>query len=61
MITIKKGQIYRKKSVPTFQIEITGKKGGRFNSRVLTDKPGVYNGSHKFSLQTLKKEYELLQ
>lgn len=43
-----------------FVVEIIGKKGAKFSTRILTDKPGVYNGSHTLSPQTIYKGYELV-
>lgn len=56
---IKKGQIYKAKKSNS-QVEIGGKKGGKWLAKVLTDKPGVYNGSHRLAERTLNKQFTLI-
>jgi len=57
---IKKGQIYKGNRNNT-QIEISGKKGGKWQAKVLTIRPGVYNGSHSFTERTIKKNFTLCE
>lgn len=56
---VKRGQIWKQKGHAVTVI-ITGSNGGRWKAKVLTDKPGVYNGSHTFTQQTLNARYDLL-
>lgn len=57
--TIKKGQIWKQKT-SEMQVIITGVSGGKWRSKVLTDRPGVYAGSHTMSPHTLYLRYELV-
>lgn len=57
---IKVNQIWKSKH-SSLQIVITGKKGSLWLAKVLTDKPGVYSGSHRMNRYTLWKQYELIQ
>lgn len=43
-----------------YRVIISGIKGGKFLAKVLTDKPDVYNGSHKLARNTLWSRYELV-
>lgn len=56
---IKVNQIWRNR-VSNFQILVAGKKGVKWNCKVLTEKPDVYNGSHTMSQWTIWKKFELL-
>lgn len=57
---IKKGQIYRKKKGKQ-QILIFRKfKSSHWKAKVLTDKAGVYNGTHKMLIRVLEKDWELI-
>lgn len=55
---VEKGQIWKQKN-SNFYLLIAGKKGSKWNTKVLTDKPGVYNGTHKMSEFILKMRYEI--
>lgn len=57
---IKKNQIWRMKLNHEYRVIISGIKGGKFLAKVLTDKPDVYNGSHKLARNTLWSRYELV-
>lgn len=48
------------KQNPEFMVIISGTKGGKFLAKVLTDKPDVYNGSHRLARNTLWSRYELV-
>lgn len=56
-MTIKVGQIYKHRH-SNQQLLVAGKKGDMWNTKVLTGKPGVYNGSHKMSEYWLLKHFE---
>lgn len=56
-VKIRKGQIYKSNS--NVFVEITGTKGGKYKARILTEKQGVYRGSHTLSVRVLNKYYEL--
>ncbi len=56
---IKRGQIYKSRN--GMHIEIAGKKQSKWLGKVLTAKPGVYNGSHKLAETTIKKHFELIK
>lgn len=55
---IKRNQIW-KHSASDFQILVAGKKGRKWNCKVLTERPGVFNGSHTMSQITIWKKFEL--
>lgn len=57
---IKKGQVYKSWQNNSY-ILIDGKKDAKWLAKVLTDKPGVFNGSHKMAERTLHKHYTLCQ
>jgi hypothetical protein len=59
-LSIRRHQIYKAKRSDVV-VEISGKNGGGWRARVLTDKPGVYNGSHTLADRTLKRCYVLVQ
>jgi hypothetical protein len=42
------------------QVLICGKSGVMWKAKVLTSKPGVFNGSHTFNQWTLWNKFELL-
>lgn len=56
---IKKGQIYKSNS-SNVQVEIAGKKCGKWLAKILTEKAGVYKGSHRFAERTLYKQFTLI-
>lgn len=57
-MTIRKGQIYKQNNMELFVI-ITGKKGGKWRAKILTEKPGVYRGQHTLSENVLKYRFSL--
>lgn len=57
--SVKKGQIWRSKGREDLQIEICGKTRDKWRTRILTNKPGVYHGSHTMSDYTLYKRFNL--
>lgn len=59
-LKVRVGQIYRQKG-HKIAVEIFGKAGEKWKARVLTEKYGVYNGSHKLANFTLWKYYELVE
>jgi len=60
-MTIKINQIYKSKKNKNHYVIIVGKgKHDKWKAKVLTDKEGVYNGSHTFADRTLQKMFELL-
>lgn len=59
-VQIKINQVWRNKRSPDFQVIITGKKNDKFNAKILTSKPGVYNGTHKLARNTLYTKFELI-
>ena len=58
-MSIKLNQIYKQKG-HEFYIVISSKKGSKWGAKVLTNKPGVYKGSHSMNEYTLKAKYELV-
>ena len=56
---IKLHQVYKSKQ-SGIHVEIIGHKGGKYKTRVLTAKTGVYNGSHLLASRTIQKMYELV-
>lgn len=56
---IKKGQIY-KANRNSQQVEIFGKKGGKWLAKILTEKPGVYHGTHTLAERTIEKQFTLI-
>lgn len=56
---IKLNQIYKSKRSDLTLI-VTGRKGGKYRCKVLTEKPGVFNGSHSMCEQTLRRQYILI-
>jgi hypothetical protein len=57
---IKKGQIYRKKKGGQQLLIFRKVKSSHWQAKVLTDRPGVYNGTHKMLSQVLIKDWELI-
>lgn len=57
---VKLNQIWRQKN-HEMTVIISGKKGSMWKAKVLSDKPGVYKGSHTFNERTLFHKYELLE
>lgn len=39
------------------RVEIIGKKGDKWQTRVLTDRHGVYAGTHTLTIHTLRSKY----
>lgn len=59
---IKVNQIYKHKKTSDYQVEIIGKsRRDKWKARILTNKPGVYNGSHTLSAFTIKRQFELVE
>lgn len=58
--TIKINQTWRSKK-NNYQLLITGKSGGKFKTKVLTDKPGVFGGSHTMAPQSIWLNYVLIK
>lgn len=56
--TIKLNQIWKQKN-HEMRVIIVGRKGGKYRAKVLSDKPGIYKGSHTLASQTLWSKYEL--
>ncbi len=44
-----------------YMVEIIGKKGGKYSTRVLTMKEGVYAGSHTLAPRTIFKGYKRVE
>lgn len=59
-VPIKPHQVWKSK-ISDFQIYISRKKGEKWETKVLTDKPDVYNGTHTMSPITIWKKFELMQ
>lgn len=55
---IKRGQVWKQKN-KEFYLVITGKKGSKWNAKVLTEKSGIYGGTHKMSEFMLHLRYEI--
>lgn len=56
---IKRNQVWKQKGT-NFRILIHSNKGGiMWKCKVLTEKEGVYNGSHTMTEYTLRKRYDL--
>lgn len=60
-IPIKVNQIWQSKRSTDFQVIITGKKNDKFNTKILTNKTGVYNGTHKLARNTLYSKFILIK
>ena len=56
---IKKGQIWINRFNGA-QVLIAGKSGVKWKAKVLTDRAGVFNGSHTFNQRVLWDKFELL-
>lgn len=54
------GQVYKAIGNNT-QVLIAGKKRSKWLGKVLTEKPGVFHGTHTLNERTLEKRYELMQ
>lgn len=57
--TIKKGQIWQQKG-HSLQVEVIRRKDFRWQCRILTDRTGVYAGTHTMTPYTLWSKYELI-
>ena len=57
---IKNNQIYKSNKNLTHFIIISGKKGSKYLCKVLTNKTGVYNGSHSMNRRTIEKMFTLV-
>jgi hypothetical protein len=55
---IKRGQIWKQKGTSMY-VQIIGTSGGKWKTKVLSDKLGVYKGSHTMTQQTIWSRYEL--
>jgi hypothetical protein len=55
---IEKGQVWENRSAVQFLV--SHKKGDRWKLKVLTDRPGVYNGAHTFQEHIMYKKLLLL-
>ena len=58
--TIRKGQIWEHESNGQL-VEVTGKKGSKIKTRVLTATPGIFGKSHTFIPQSLVRNFKLLK
>ncbi len=59
-IAVRIGQVYRSKK-SNCQVEIIGKaKSDRWKARILSNKPGVYKGTHSLAIFTIYKNYDLI-
>lgn len=58
---IRINQIYKSRLNRDYRIVVTGKKDAKWLCKVLTDRHGVYNGSHRMAERTLDKRFELEQ
>lgn len=58
---VKIHQFYKSKKNKII-VEVIGQssRGGKWKARILTERDGVYHGSHTFAVRTLYKEYELI-
>lgn len=56
---IQLGQVYRSNN-NGLQILVAGKKDAKWLCKVLTEKPNVYNGSHRMSEYVLRKRFTLI-
>lgn len=56
---VKVGQIYKSR-YSGIQVQISGRKGDKWLTKVLTAKPGVYKGSHTLSLLSIRQRFELM-
>ncbi len=54
------GQVWQNKIKPSYQLEVLGKHGDGWKTRILTKKTGVYAGTHTVGSWLLWKKYELL-
>lgn len=54
------GQIWKSKRGEMVVI-ITGKSKDKWRTKILTEKPGVYNGSHTLSRMSLYKNFIFLE
>lgn len=60
-IRVRVGQIYRQKRHKV-AVEIFGRSGSdKWKARILTEKPGVYAGSHTLANFTIWKYYEQVE
>lgn len=59
-MTARKGQIWINKQ-NGMRLVVAGTKGGMLKAKILTEKPGVYAGSHTLSPQLLKRRYSLYE
>lgn len=57
---IKKGQIYRKKKGAQQLLIFRKVKSSHWQAKVLTERAGVYNGTHKMLTRVLEKDWELI-
>lgn len=61
-VQIKLNQVWKSK-LSSFQIVISGKakESHKWKTKVLTEKPGVFAGSHTMSEHTLWKKFDLIK
>jgi len=60
-LRIRIGQLYRQKR-NKMTLEVFGKASkDKWKTRVLTAKPGVYNGSHTMNEFSLRRYYDLIE
>ena len=60
-IEIERGQIWQSKGTSGMQVLVHRKVGGgRWKVKKLTNKTGVYNGTHTLTIYTLAKGFERL-
>lgn len=55
---VEKGMILRSKRNPDYQIEVVRRKDRRWQVRKLTERTGVYNGTHTMSQITIWKNFD---
>lgn len=56
---VRKGQIYKSVSSKMI-VEVFGMSGSKYKTRVLTDKPGVYAGTHTLSRKSIATRFKLI-
>lgn len=57
---IKLNQVWKQRG-HEMSVIISGKAGGKWKAKVLTDKPNVFKGTHKLSHYTLWAKYDLIK
>lgn len=61
-VKVRLNQIYQSRRHAHIRVEIVRKaKNDKWKARILTERPGVYSGTHTLAKYTLEKEFTLIE